>query len=96
MAQPKHPPGPPMDLANMRRNGVRGLSVACLNHTCRHELIFSADDYSGDTKLSWLRSRMVCSKCGGKRIDVRPNWKEAPGPIGGKAARFGKVMARWR
>jgi hypothetical protein len=20
-----------------------------------------------------------CSKCGGKRVDVRPNWKEAPG-----------------
>ena len=77
MAQPKHPPGPPMDLANMRRQGVRGLSVACLNHACRHELIFSADDYSGDTELSWFRSRMVCSQCGGKRVDVRPNWKEA-------------------
>jgi hypothetical protein len=68
-----------MDLANMRANGVRGLSVACLNHTCRHELIFSADDYAGDTDLSWFRSRMVCSKCGGKQIDVRPNWKEKPG-----------------
>jgi len=29
----------------MREQGVRGLSVACLNHGCRHELIFSADDY---------------------------------------------------
>jgi hypothetical protein len=70
-----------MDLGNMRRQGVRELSVACLNHACRHELIFSADDYAGDTELSWFRSRMVCSKCGGNRIDVRPNWKEAPGSI---------------
>jgi hypothetical protein len=23
--------------------------------------------------------RMKCSKCGGKRVDVRPNWKEKPG-----------------
>jgi hypothetical protein len=75
MAQHKREPGPPMDLANMRRNGVPGPSIACLNHTCRHELIFSADNYSGDTELS--RSRMVCSKCGGKRVDVRPNWNEA-------------------
>jgi hypothetical protein len=22
--------------------------------------------------------RMKCGWCGGKRIDVRPNWKEAP------------------
>ena len=65
-----------MDLANMRRQGVRGLSVACLDHACRHELIFSADDYPGDTELNWFRSRMICSECGGRRVDVRPNWNE--------------------
>jgi hypothetical protein len=27
---PKHPPGPPMDLADMRRNGVRNLIAYCL------------------------------------------------------------------
>ncbi len=27
----KHPPGPPMDLANMRRQGVRSLAAYCLN-----------------------------------------------------------------
>lgn len=65
-----------MTLANMRRNGVRGLSVACLSPSCRHELIFGADDYPGDTELNWFRTRMVCAKCGGRRVDVRPNWRE--------------------
>ncbi len=60
----------------MREQGVRGLSVACLNHGCRHELIFSADDYPGDTELLWFKSRIICSQCGGKRVDVRPNWNE--------------------
>ncbi len=31
MAQRKHEPGPPMDLANMRRQGVRSLIAYCLN-----------------------------------------------------------------
>ena len=29
----KQPFGPPMDLKNMRAQGVRGLAVYCLNHT---------------------------------------------------------------
>jgi hypothetical protein len=60
----------------MREQGGRGLSVACLNHGCRHELIFSADDYPGDTELLWFKSRIICSQCGGKRVDARPNWNE--------------------
>jgi hypothetical protein len=28
----KLPPGPPMDLANMRQNGVRSLDVICLDY----------------------------------------------------------------
>jgi len=43
--RPKHPPGPPMTLGNMRHLGVRGLAVHCLNPQCRHQAVFSADDY---------------------------------------------------
>jgi hypothetical protein len=34
---PKHPPGPPMDLANMRAQGVHHLIAFCLNDACRHQ-----------------------------------------------------------
>jgi len=40
--------------------------------------------------------RAKCSKCGGKRADVRPNWKEKPGmPDGwqGRSARRPKIVA---
>jgi hypothetical protein len=33
----------PMDLANMRQNGVRSLEVVC--HSWRHEVIVNVDKY---------------------------------------------------
>jgi hypothetical protein len=35
--KPKHPPGPPMTLGNMRGLGVQNLVASCLNDTCRHQ-----------------------------------------------------------
>jgi hypothetical protein len=65
-----------MDLANMRRQGVRGLAVYCLNHSCRHHTVISADDYGDDIEIPSFALRLKCSKCGGRRVDVTPNWKE--------------------
>jgi hypothetical protein len=78
MPKQKQPHGPPMTLGNMRELGVRGLAVACLNHACRHETVISVDDYADDIEVSSFRPRMQCSKCGGRNVDVRPNWKEQP------------------
>jgi hypothetical protein len=39
MTQLKHPPGPPMTLGNMRRQGVHHLIAYCLNDTCRHSAL---------------------------------------------------------
>jgi hypothetical protein len=80
----KHPPGPPMDLANMRRQDVRNLIAYCLNDSCRHQALIDVSSYPGDTLVPWFLSKVKCGKCGrsGSRwIDVRPNWKEAPGTI---------------
>jgi hypothetical protein len=77
----RDPPGPPMDLANMRRHGVRHVIAYCLNDACRHQAIIDVSSYPGDTPVLWFRSKVKCAKCGarGNKIDVRPNWKEAPG-----------------
>jgi hypothetical protein len=66
-----------MTLASMRELGVHELHVLCLSPACGHELTFSANDYTGDTELSWFRPRMICARCAGKRLDVQPKWKEA-------------------
>jgi hypothetical protein len=70
-----------MDLANMRRQGVHHLIAYCLNDSCRHQALIDVSKYPGDTPVPWVRSKVKCAKCGarGNRIDVRPNWKEAPG-----------------
>jgi hypothetical protein len=79
----KNAPGPPMDLANMRRQGVRSLIAFCLNDAYRHQTIIDVSSYPGDTSVPWFRSKVKCAKCRARnnRIDVRPNWKEAPGTI---------------
>ena len=54
----KHEAGPPMDLANMRRQGVRSLIAYCLNDACRHQGIIDVSSYPGDTLVPWFRSKV--------------------------------------
>ena len=78
MVKHRHSPGPALTLGIMRQLGVRGLIVSCLDQECRHEVILGVDDYADGVEVPAFAPRMACSKCGGKRIDVRPNWKEMP------------------
>jgi hypothetical protein len=64
----------PMDLANMRQNGVWSLAVQC--HQCLHEVIMNVDHLPGDVTVPSLGPKMVCTKCGTIGADVRPNWLE--------------------
>jgi hypothetical protein len=64
----------PMDLTNMRANGVRSLDVQC--HNCRHRVIVNVDHLPGDLTVPSFGPRMVCTKCGTIGADVRPNWQE--------------------
>jgi len=68
----------PMDLANMRENGVRSLAVQC--HQCRNEMIINVDHLPGDLTVKSFGPRMVCTKCGTIGADVRPNWRERKRP----------------
>jgi transposase len=75
--------GPPMRLANMRRQGVHHLIAYCLNDSCKHQALIDVSSYPGDTSVPWFRRKVKCAKCGarGNRIDARPNWKKAPGTV---------------
>jgi hypothetical protein len=62
----KHEPGPPMDLANMRRRGVRNLIAFCLNEACRHQGVIDVSSYPGDTLVQWFKFKVKCTKRGGR------------------------------
>ena len=50
----KHEPGPPMDLANMRRQGVRNLVAYCLYDSCRHQAVIDVSSYPGSYAGNWV------------------------------------------
>jgi hypothetical protein len=78
--KPKHPPGPPMTLGNMRHLGVHRLVATCLSYACQHQGLIDVSKCPDDTEVPSFASKIVCAKCGarGRHIDVRPNWKEQP------------------
>jgi predicted DNA-binding ribbon-helix-helix protein len=62
-AKDKQPFGPPMDLANMRRQGVRHLVAFCHNDACRHQAVIDVSKYPGDrsvTPLPRVRASFSC------------------------------------
>ena len=66
MVKQRHEPGPPMDLANMRRQGVRRLIAFCLNDACRHQALIEVWSYSPETEIAYFKRRVVCAKCGAR------------------------------
>jgi hypothetical protein len=67
-----------MTLGNMRELGVQRLIACCLNPACRHQALIDLSSYPAETEVPSFQRRAACGKCGGKRVDVRPNWKEQP------------------
>ena len=43
--KPRHPPGPPMTLGNMRELGVHALIGYCLNDACWHQALIDVSTY---------------------------------------------------
>jgi hypothetical protein len=66
MAQPKHPPGPPMTLGNMRELGVHHLIGFCLNDSCRHQALIDVSKYADDVEVPSFQRRVKCGKCGSR------------------------------
>ena len=64
-----------MTLGIMREQGVQHPIAFCLNDACRHQALIDVSSYPAETEVPWFKSRV---KCSGKRVDVRPNWSEAP------------------
>jgi hypothetical protein len=60
----------------MRELGVHRLIASCLNDACRHQALIDVSSYPAETEVPSFQRHATCGECGGKRVDVRPNWKE--------------------
>jgi hypothetical protein len=63
--------------AEMRASGVRGLLIFCADYHCSHSIEIAADAWPDDVRLSDIEPRFVCSACGHRGADVRPNFPDA-------------------
>ena len=57
--------------------GMPTVRLQCLNRARRHHTVINVDDWPHEVDVPSSTLRMKCSKCYGRRVDVRPNWKEA-------------------
>jgi hypothetical protein len=66
--------------AQTRNSGIRGLLIYCSEYKCSHPVSMSGDQWPDDMRLSDLEPRFVCTACGKRGADVRPdfNWKGLP------------------
>jgi hypothetical protein len=64
-------------LGQMRASGVHSLIVYCADLRCLHWTRINADRWPDHVPLSDLKDQFVCSACGNRRADVRPDFREA-------------------
>ena len=61
-------------LGEMRASGVRGVLVYCADYKCSHWIKINADQWPDDVRLSDLEDRFVCTACGQRGADIRPDF----------------------
>jgi hypothetical protein len=65
----------------MRDMGVRGVLIYCADYQCSHSIAVSADQWPDDLRLSDIEPQFVCSACGHRGVDVRPDFNRNRKPI---------------
>jgi hypothetical protein len=72
-----------ISFGDMRESGVRGVLIYCSDYRCSHYIAISGDRGPDEVRLSDLEPRFVCSACGKRGADVRPDFHWSAKPIGG-------------
>jgi hypothetical protein len=60
-------------LGQMRQSGSRRLHVFCGDYKCSHSVEIDADCWPASLRLSDLEALFVCSVCGHRGANVRPD-----------------------
>ncbi len=57
----------------MRNSGVREVLIYCWDHRCSHSATLSADQWPDNVRLSDVEPGFVCTACGHRGAEIRPN-----------------------
>ena len=69
--------------AELRAPSVRGLLVYCSDYRCSHYIAISGDRWPDNVRLSDFEPHFVCTACGRRGADIRPDFHwDKPGAIG--------------
>jgi hypothetical protein len=60
--------------AEMRSSGVCELLIYCADYHGSHHIAISGDRWSDDVRLSDIEPKFICSACGRRGADVRPDF----------------------
>jgi hypothetical protein len=65
--------------AEMRASGVRSVLIYCSDHRCGHFNIVpdDADRWPDELRISDIEDKFVCTVCGARGADIRPDWQSA-------------------
>ena len=65
--------------AEMRVAGVRRVLIYCRDFRCSHLNIVpdDADRWSDELRISDIEDKFVCTTCGKRGADIRPDWQSA-------------------
>jgi hypothetical protein len=61
-------------LGQMRQSGPRLLRVFCGDYKCAHSIVIDPDCWPASLRLSDVESLFVCTVCGHRGAEVRPDF----------------------
>ena len=53
---------------------MRGIIVYCADYRCSHSVAISGDQWADEVRLSDIEPGFVCTACGKRGTDVRPDF----------------------
>jgi hypothetical protein len=68
----------------MRDRGVRGLLIYCSDYKCSRLVTISGDRWVDDVRPPDLELRFICSACGKRGADMRPDFNRRTDGCGKK------------
>ena len=73
----------------MCKAGVRNVLIYCSDYQCGHCNIVAhdADRWPDELRLSDIEPRFVCTTCGQRGADIRPDWQSPEKTFTRKAAK---------